>query len=42
MISCLHFRDFDGVQDVDDNCPDEPNADQLDTDDDGRGKENNC
>lgn len=25
-------RDFDGIQDNRDNCPDVPNADQVDTD----------
>jgi hypothetical protein len=30
-------RDDDGVPDDDDNCPDIPNTDQLDTDDDGFG-----
>lgn len=30
-------RDFDGVQDTIDNCPDSPNSDQLDSDDDGQG-----
>ena len=30
-------RDDDGVPDDDDNCPDLPNADQLDTDNDGLG-----
>jgi hypothetical protein len=29
--------DCDGVPDAEDNCPDEPNLDQLDTDDDGDG-----
>ena len=30
-------RDGDGVVDIDDNCPDDANADQLDNDDDGKG-----
>jgi hypothetical protein len=30
-------RDFDGIVDADDNCPDSPNADQRDRDDDGVG-----
>ena len=33
-----HFsRDADGIQDDRDNCPDIPNANQLDTDSDGQG-----
>ena len=35
---CTLTRDNDGIQDIDDNCPDSPNADQLDTDYDGRGE----
>lgn len=30
-------RDGDGINDPDDNCPDDPNADQADTDGDGLG-----
>lgn len=30
-------RDNDGIQDNKDNCPDVPNADQSDTDNDGLG-----
>jgi thrombospondin 2/3/4/5 len=30
-------RDLDGIQDNRDNCPDVPNADQVDTDGDGLG-----
>lgn len=30
-------RDFDGIQDDRDNCVSVPNADQLDTDGDGKG-----
>ena len=33
-----HIRDGDGVLDQYDNCPDLPNADQSDTDDDKQGK----
>lgn len=28
-------RDFDGIPDLQDNCPDNPNSDQLDSDEDG-------
>ncbi len=33
-----HYRDRDGIQDNMDNCPDVPNAGQLDTDGDKIGE----
>ncbi|MEZ4470036.1 MAG: thrombospondin type 3 repeat-containing protein [bacterium] len=35
--SCDEDRDGDGVENVNDNCPDHANADQLDSDGDGLG-----
>ncbi len=39
VYEILADTDGDGVPDVDDNCPDDANADQLDTDGDGFGDE---
>lgn len=36
-IYFYNHRDQDGVQDNVDNCPDIPNSDQLDTDEDRKG-----
>lgn len=39
VVNCsqLDDGDMDGIYDIDDNCPNEPNPDQLDTDNDGIG-----
>ncbi|MFH1142237.1 MAG: PKD domain-containing protein [Candidatus Uhrbacteria bacterium] len=37
LISPIHDDDHDGVEDDDDNCPDQANSTQLDTDGDGLG-----
>jgi len=36
-LACNPDRDGDGTSDADDNCPDAPNAQQTDTDEDGLG-----
>ena len=37
--SCVGDRDFDGIEEPRDNCPDDPNPDQRDLDRDGHGDE---